>query len=329
MQIAQKSDIGVAVDLLNEMLVNSAFAPETFETERGAILSELQQKRSNDSKSIVDTFLRFAYPDAETNFLNLGTEASIKQIEPAVVLEHYKKYFYAENISYIVSGDIEMGELVESLNTISLPKYNKLECTYPELTPISKVEHVPHHSVQGEASVLVGFRFDGYSIKDAAALLLLKSILAGGRSSILLIELRYKRGLVYSGGAPLWFFDKTGIFALRTSCAQENAETVLAAILDIVKDIYHNNINEQLFLFAKSLYLKSRIIEMQTSESWVDAQMVLPIKGLPNHTTSVDLVNEISSLTLESFNRAVKKYLEPETLFTVMYKKLDGKNIVQ
>lgn len=314
-QVAQKDDLMIAADLLNEMLYNSLFDPKTIETERGAVLSEIGVKKTNPKMHVTDLFLALAFQDTYMKYPNLGTEESVSEISDKDIREHYNDYFSPARTTYIACGDIEIDELKEVLeNVVSLPSVS--ENLLPKIPDIiRKKDIVVEHLENKESHITLGFRADVKSLKEMAAFFILRSILVLGRASILATELRYNRGLIYSVGGMAWFLSGAGIFSISTACSSENVQQVLNIICNELNRININGVSKESFDFAKKKILKSKFIEMQTSASWVDFHDQF-LNGLAvEKLTIIDLMNIIEKITLQELNDIFRKYIKPGTSY--------------
>lgn len=314
-QVAQKDDLPVAADLLNEILFNSLFDLKTMETERGAILSELEAKKTNPKMYVVDLFLSLAFQDTYMRYTNLGTEESVSEITVKDIKEFYGNYFSPARTVYLVCGDIEMDELREVLeNSINLPSVaNNLLPEAPEIT--RKKSIVVEYFENKESHVTLGFRADAASLKEVAALFILRNILVVGRASILATELRYNKGLVYSVNGMAWFLSGAGVFSISTACSSENLQNVLDIICGELNKININGVSEESFNFVKKKIIKSKFIEMQTSASWIDFNDQFLNSLAREKSTIIDLMNVIEKMTLQEVSEVFRKYIKHGTSY--------------
>lgn len=311
-QVAQKEDLFIAADVLNEILSNSLFDEKVFENERGAILSELRSKKANPRSYSADVFTSLIFQQTYMEAPTLGNEKSIRHISLEEVKQFYLNYFSAARIAYIACGDIELDELKTTLdNTIELKgKADNLLPKVPEAILTKRIS--TEYFENDETNLMFGFRFDGaQGLEEKVALLIIANMLAVGRVSILTKELRYKRGLVYSTAGSAWFFSGTGFFSIATSSSEKDTQEVIDVICDELNKIYTNGIDEDSFLFVKKKIIKSKFIEMQTASSWVNANEDLLSTLSSGESDTIELMNIADSLTLERVDEIYKKYIRP------------------
>lgn len=317
-QVAQKDDLSIAIDILNEMLCNSLFDPNTVEAERGAIFSEIGVRNTNPSRYSTDLFLNLIFQDTYMKYSTLGTEESVAEINLNDIKEFYNNYFSPARTTYLVCGDIEMDDLKKALEeTIHLPSV--AENLLPEIPEIIRKENIfIKYFDNKESHITFGFRVDVISLKEVVAFLILRILFVAGRASILTTKLRYDKGLVYSVGGMAWFPSGVGVFSISTACKHENVQNVLDIIGDELHKININGVSEESFNFAKKKILKSKFIEMQTSVSWVNSNEQLLNSLAREEVTSIDLMNIAEKIAIEDVNEVFRKYIKPNTSYLVV-----------
>lgn len=315
-QVAQKDDLPIAVNVLNEILSNSLFDAKVFENEKGAILSELRSRKSNPQHYSGDLFTSLIFQQTYMETPTLGDEESIKNISLEDIIKFYLNYFSAARIAYITCGDIEIDELKKILdNTIELKgDTDNLLPTVPETNIAKRIS--AQYFDNDETSLVFGYRVDGAQrLEEKVALLIIANMLAVGRVSILQKELRYKRGLVYSTGGSALFLSGTGFFSIFTSSSEKDTQEVVDVISEELNKIYTNGIDKNSFDFVKNKILKSKFIEMQTSTSWVNANEDLLNTLSTEKSNTIELMNVIEKITIDEVTEVFRKYIKPGTSY--------------
>ena len=310
-QVAQEDDLPIATGVLSEMLCNSLFDPKVVENERGAILSELRSKRSNPKRYAWDFFSSLVFQGTYMKYPTLGNEESIKQISVSDIKKFYSNYFSSARTTYVACGDIEIDVLKKSLEN-SIEFIGTVKNSLPRIpeTILERRISVEYFGNE-ETHFIFGFRVDAHSLEEKVALFIIGNILAVGRASILAIELRYKKGLVYGVSGTAQFFSSVGMLSVSTSCSEKNVQKTLDIICEELSKIYVNGINEESFNFTKKKILKSKFIEMQTANSWVNANDQYLNNLVSEKSNIIDLMNITEGMTIQKVNEIFKKYIKP------------------
>ncbi len=85
-----------------------------------------------------------------------------------------------------------------------------------------------------QVNVNIGFRAPDGKDSDRYAMMLFKSVLAGGMSSPLFQELRVKRGLVYTPGTKYGQFDNAGFFSIDNGTGPGKAGELVTAVIELL-----------------------------------------------------------------------------------------------
>lgn len=314
-EIAQKKDLHIAIEILNEMLCNSLFDPKTIESERGAILSELRSKKSNPKSYISDFFSSLAFQRTYMEMPTLGNEESIMKIKTDDIKKFYDDYFSPDRITYIACGDVELEELRESLES-SIKLSGAIKNSLPQNPQAIHSQSIRAEYFPNEQTHLTfGFRTDTSSLEEKVALSIINNILAVGRASILMTELRYKKGLVYGINGFTWFLSGVGMFGISTSCSEKNVQETIDILSGELNRIYENGFSKESFDFTKTKMLKSKFIEMETAYAWVNANDRY-LNTLCNEKSNVvDLMNITEGISLQRVNEVFKKYIKPNSFY--------------
>lgn len=310
-QVAEKNDLSIAIDILNEMLRNSLFDPSVIENERGAILSELRSKKSNPNRYVFDLFSSLVFQNTYMKYPTLGNEESNRQIDISAIKNFYSDYFSPERITYIACGDIEIDKLENSLEN-SIKFNTSIRNSLPPIPETIRERRIDVEYFENkETHFKFGFRADTLLLKEKVALFIIGDLLAVGRASILATELRYKRGLVYTVYGSTQFFSGVGSLSISTSCSEEKTQQTIDIICEELDKIYKNGVNEESLNFSKRKILKSKFIEMQTASSWVNVNDQYLNNLAVEKSNIIDLMNIVENITSQEVNQIFRKYIKP------------------
>lgn len=195
-------DISRAIETLHEILLEPLFDEKTFETEKGSILKELGDRKSNPNSMIWEVWRRLFFQDTLIGRSTLGSEASISSITKKDVFDFYKERILSGKMIMVASGGVEISELEKGLEEkVLLPGISQIvpanDLPILRKNPIS----IEPYKGKEQVSLILGFRSSNIFHPDAPALDVVAEVLGGGRASSLQKKLRYNKGLVYSVGA--------------------------------------------------------------------------------------------------------------------------------
>ncbi|HRI08304.1 MAG TPA: pitrilysin family protein [Nannocystaceae bacterium] len=225
-----KRDLGLALDLMADELLNPAFPEDALAKLKDKAKTGLKAMKSDPGELADTLFDMVTYPAGHPYGRPLPTDAEID----AVTLDGVKKFhdtFYRSNNAFVIlSGDITQAE-AEPLVTKYFGKWKHIEGAAPP-NPLNafKAESYKHpdklvvHVVDRPASAQSEIRIGNLALArkhpDWIKMDLASTILGGGTTGRLFLDVREEKGLTYgiysrmtSGQAPgtwmIWTKTKT------------------------------------------------------------------------------------------------------------------------
>ncbi len=224
-----KEDVGTAVDILSDILVDSQFPQDELERERLVVLQEIAMQQDTPDDLVYDYFCATAYPGQPMGRSILGPPERVSRFERADLHHYIARHYGAERMILAAAGNLEHTHLVR-LAEEHLARI-------PSGKPLPAVETARY--VGGETrvtmdfeqtQVILGFPACTALDPDIRTFQLLALMLGGGMSSRLFQEVREKRGLAYNIGCFLSPMQDTGMFAIAAATAPQDTETLLAVV---------------------------------------------------------------------------------------------------
>jgi predicted Zn-dependent peptidase len=231
-----KEDLGLAVDILGDILQHSVFDPEELDRERTVIIQEIGQANDTPDDVIYDLFQERAYPDQAMGRPVLGRPEIIETIERDRVAHYLRDNYSASKMVLAAAGNVEHEMLVE----LAARHFDRL----PE-TSIAKTE--PTRYVGGDfretrdleqVHLLLGFPGIAFGDPDHYASAVLSTALGGGMSSRLFQEIREKRGLVYTIYSFAHAYKDGGLFGVYAGTGEEQVAELMPVLCEeLVKTV--------------------------------------------------------------------------------------------
>lgn len=267
-EIAEKNDLAIVFDVLNEVINQPLFDETTIETERGSILTEEQIGRQNRSNYVLNVYETLAFQGTPMGKRVIGTEESIKSITKSDLIDFYNNIFKNNPVVWSISGDIEEKDILDILPKIYKPEI-ELKSFFSEKLPQNRAKIIAHEIFDDlKTDLVLGFRTDPAKTVDFASLDIILTYLALNRGCKLQEELRYKRGLIYGiyGFNDLYF--DVGDWSIVTSYLADKTQEILDIITSELQKIKIEGIPLQELELVKSRIIKGNISKKQTAESW-------------------------------------------------------------
>ncbi|KQV68145.1 pitrilysin family protein [Rhizobium sp. Root1220] len=227
-----KDHVPLAVDILADILTESAFDEEELEREKQVILQEINAANDTPDDVVFDKFSETAYSNQTLGRAILGTPETVVSFTPHQIRGYLGRNYTTDRMFVVATGAVDHDEFVRMVEErfASLP-------TAPSATPVMEAAKYIGGNIREtrdlmDAQILLGFEGKAYHARDFYCSQILANILGGGMSSRLFQEVREVRGLCYSIYAFHWGFSDTGIFGIHAATGGENLPELVPVIVD-------------------------------------------------------------------------------------------------
>jgi predicted Zn-dependent peptidase len=253
-----REDLGLALDVLSDILQNPTFPPEELERERGVILQEISQTNDTPDDIIFDHFQRVAFADQSLGQPILGPVDVVSRIGESDLRDYRSKYYNADNIVFAAVGNVDHDELLRLADRYlgrfpskATPapndQFNYVGGSYSDVRDLEQTH------------LIIGFNGLAGVDEDYYTMAILSSILGGGMSSRLFQEVREKRGLAYSVYSFSSSYRKNGLFGIYAATSAEKipelAKVISQELEKAQKNILETEIRRTKAQFKASLLM--------------------------------------------------------------------------
>jgi len=306
-----------SLETLAECFYNSRFEQSDFEKERKIILDEEERAKSTTQSLIYNMRTSGLWPNNRLGVSTLGTRESIQEIQKDDVSEFKNKFYASKNVLFLVIGDIETSEAVNTIEKFQKEKMGQPEKGLGETiaTQLAPVKYLSEIYGMDQVQLSIAFRIDGITTcnKEAIALSFLKDALFNGQVSIFGQRLRLDEGLTYGVGGISRFTSNTGYFGCQISSKADKILNMIAILKEEFKKFLDNGFSEEDLEMYKSLHLLNsaknmlnpgELLDFVLSQDIINGQMI----------TRDEYTDIIKELTGQEILEVAKKYLIQENL---------------
>jgi predicted Zn-dependent peptidase len=227
-----KDHVPLAIDILADILTESAFDEDELEREKHVILQEIGAANDTPDDVVFDRFSEVAYRDQTIGRPILGTPETVKSFTPDQIRGYLSRNYTTDRMFIVAAGSVDHDTLVKQIED----RFSLLP-TKPATSPIFEPARYLGGDVREtrdlmDTQLLLGFEGKAYHMRDFYCSQILANILGGGMSSRLFQEVREHRGLCYSVYAFHWGFSDTGIFGIHAATGGEDLPQLVPVIID-------------------------------------------------------------------------------------------------
>ena len=230
---------------LSELLLNAAIPDAEFGRERDVVLEEINQSFDNPDWVAFQSLSELVYPQHPYGRPILGTADLLLQLTPAEMRDFHRTYYQPENMTVVLVGDVSQAQAVDLVSQSFKDFPSRSQCArfMPEAEPaIAGIRRqelcLPRLEQARLMMAWVGPGLDSATqtldqqLQAAYGLDVLSVVLAEGRTSRLVRELREERNLVQMVSSGFSLQKESGLFTISAWLEPENLERVEAIVCD-------------------------------------------------------------------------------------------------
>lgn len=225
-----KDDIGLALDVIADMVQHSVLDASELSRERAVVLQEIMQALDTPDDIIFDRFQATAFPDQPIGRPVLGDPDLIDRMSRDVLVRYMTENYGARRMIVAAAGNIDHERLVE----LAAAAFETLPCS-----PASGWEKAHYRGgdwreekALEQVHLIIGFPSLAYHDPRFYAMSVLSALLGGGMSSRLFQEIREKRGLVYSIYTFPATYSDTGLFGIYAGTSADAAGELVPLVCE-------------------------------------------------------------------------------------------------
>lgn len=227
-----KADLGLAVDLLSDLLSNARFADAEVLREQDVICQEIGQANDTPDDIIFDHLQSVAFKDQPLGFSILGTPENVRSINAQALRDYRGQHYQGGALVVAAAGKVVHEDLVAHVEE----HLGHIERGVERTPEIAKYTGGDHRDIRSLEQVHLAMAFEAVSFpsSDIYALQLYATILGGGMSSRLFQEVREERGLAYAVFSDVAAHADTGLLSVYAGTSAEDAPEALQVISDCI-----------------------------------------------------------------------------------------------
>lgn len=272
---AAAKHLSLIVDVLSDMILNPLLKEEEIEREKGVIIEEIHMYEDTPMRQVADLFEELMYGDTPLGWDTAGKPQIIRAIKRDHFVNYIDHLYRPNNAVIVTAGGIGQTSRTNDQNSVinligkSLQDWQKhpvqqwQKQSDRQEKPALKVKYKDTE----QAHLSLGVRAYHMQHPKKYALNLLSTILGGGMSSRLFIEVRERRGLGYYVKSDASQYLDVGNFVTQAGVDVKRIDEAIKVILDQYTGLAdgHFKVTDEELNKAKE-YIKGRLtLELEDS----------------------------------------------------------------
>ena len=291
--------LDAAMTIMADVVRNPAFAAEELERQRAQSLDGLRVAYQEPGQISAYAAAPIVFAGTAFGHVATGTPASLARLKPADLAAIHKTWFRPDNAILVLTGDItaEQGFALAEKAFGSWAKPATPMLPVPVIAPRGRPRAIAIDLPgTGQAAVILAEPGIARSDPDYYSGLVANTLLGGGYSSRLNLEIRVKRGLSYGASSNLAAYRSTGSFRAAAQTKNETAVQVMDLIVEQMTSLATTPASMDDLTARKSDLVGGYGRRLATASGLADTLGNLALYGVPldeitRYTTRVEAVS--------------------------------------
>jgi zinc protease len=318
---------------LAEILLGAAIPDAEFDRERDVVLEEIRQSYDNPDCVGLQILADTVYHCHPYGRPILGSEASLAERSPAEMRAFHHTYYQPEQMTVVVVGDLSQAQAIDLVSRYFQQFPQRANCpteVYEAELPITDIRRQDLAMPRLEqARLLMAWHGPGMDsplqtldqqLHNAYGLDLLSVLLAEGRTSRLVWELREDRNLVQGINSGFSLQKEGGLFTISAWLEAEHLERVEAIICDRLSELASTPVHPAELARCKRLLCNDYAFSTETPGQLAGLYGYYGMVADP--TVIATYPERINAIQPEDLQRLAAQYLSPYHYAVVTLKPL-------
>lgn len=301
-----KDDVGLAVDILGDILQNSTFEQEELARERTVILQEIGQAADTPDDVIFDLFQETAFPDQALGRPVLGRAEVVGEMSRDAIVDFVGSNYGGEQMIFSAAGNVDHDALVASVDA----GFGGLGRKQPAAVQASRYaggEYREERDLE-QVHLILGFPAVNFHDPDFHAQQVFSMLLGGGMSSRLFQEIREKRGLVYSIYSFTSAYQDNGLLGIYAGTGEEQVAELVPVVCEELMKITEADLEAE--VTRSRTQLKSGLLMSRETTSSRCEQVAQHMLVYGRVMPVDEIVAKVDAVDAESVRRVARKLLK-------------------
>ena len=227
------ADVGLALDVISDIVLNPVFDPREIETERNVILQEIGQTLDTPDDIIFDWLQEVSYPDQPFGRTILGPAKRVGAFSQQDLINFVAQHYGPNQMILSAAGGVDHDDILTKAIELfgHLPRHEPFQMLGAdflggEKRKVKKLE---------QAHFTLSFEAPSYRAPDVYAAQIYGMALGGGMSSRLFQKVREENGLCYTIFAQSGAYEDTGQITIYAGTSSEEIASLAQLTVEELK----------------------------------------------------------------------------------------------
>ncbi|MGH3805844.1 MAG: M16 family metallopeptidase [Pseudonocardiaceae bacterium] len=305
-------DLGLAIDLVCDVLGDALLDPADVELERGVVLEEIAMRDDDPEDLVHDEFCAALFGSHPLGRPVLGTEESVTGMSRAALHHFYRQRYTPERMVLTVTGNVTHSAVLAAVAHSF--GHHLTGCAQParprrgraEVTDRRALALCPDSSEQ--AHLMLGVPALNRHDDRRYVLGVLNAALGGGMSSRLFQQVREQRGLAYSVYSAVECYADLGSLSIYAGCSPGRLGEVAVVVGAVLADLVRDGLSDTELVRGKGQLRGELVLGLEDAASWMTRIGIAELNH-GAHCTVDDELRRIDAVTAEQVGELARELL--------------------
>jgi predicted Zn-dependent peptidase len=305
-------DLGLAIDLVCDVLGDALLDPADVELERGVVLEEIAMRDDDPEDLVHDEFCAALFGSHPLGRPVLGTEESVAGMSREALHQFYRRRYTPERMVLAVAGNVTHGAVLAAV-TQSFG-HHLTGCAQPVYPRRGRAEVTDRHALvlcpdsSEQAHLMLGVLAMNRHDDRRYVLGVLNAVLGGGMSSRLFQQVREQRGLAYSVYSAADCYADLGSLSIYAGCSPGRLGEVAVVVGDVLADLARDGLSDTELARGKGQLRGGLVLGLEDAVSWMTRIGTAELNH-GEHCTVDDELRRIDAVTAEQVGELARELL--------------------
>jgi predicted Zn-dependent peptidase len=227
------ADVGLALDVISDIVLNPVFDDREIEVERNVILQEIGQSLDTPDDIIFDWLQEASYPDQPFGRTILGPAERVSGFSREDLTRFVAEHYGPDQMILAAAGGVDHDAILAQATEI----FGGLKPVGAPTVQVAAFGGLERREVKDLEQVHFALAFESpnYRAPDVYAAQIYATALGGGMSSRLFQKIREERGLCYSIFAQSGAYEDTGQITIYAGTSEDEISDLMQLTVDELK----------------------------------------------------------------------------------------------
>lgn len=227
--------------LINELMLTPTFPHNELEQMRNIVLQEIRRRDDEPMSRIFELVRANFYQGTALARPLLGTSESVRSLQRDDLHQFWQERYRPDHILFAVAGKFDWDHVVRRVEEL-FGAWQGTAAPSPEQRPEPVPQIALEHQEGKQEHIALMVPFANYTSPDYYPSLVVSEVLGGNMASRLFVEVREKRGLVYSVSAAQTANRHIGALRIYAGTTPEQAHECLQVIINELQKLEQEGI---------------------------------------------------------------------------------------